>query len=280
MSKKENQNLSNSKILEWFRASFIYYWFILVILPSIGEAIPLSKIGEKIMEIIISFATSLILILFGVVKIDNLGVNLTSFLVWLALTFVVRVFVGIVYIPVRIYNKQKMENEELGGKLSPQKANIEIEEIHLNSSGFQGYGQATKVGISIENKGNDIIPKIRINEIYVTEKYISDMTTDLLHLEYETCFINFDKIIEYGHTEKIPLMEIRDGGIFLLLNNGLFLVDTKKVFDDFRFRWDLKFEVFGKIKDGNFDNGIYSTFIETKTTGHEIYLQMGEIVKA
>lgn len=161
------------------------------------------------------------------------------------------------------------------------KKNKEIENANISISKhhFQNYGQTTKVGISIGNNGNDIFPKIRINEIYVTERYISDMATDLLPFEYKTCFINFEKVIEYGHTEKIPFMEIRDGGIFLLFNDGHFLVNTKKVLDDFRFRWDFKFKVFGKIKDGNFDNGIYSTFIETKTTGHEVYLQIGEIVK-
>jgi hypothetical protein len=105
---KQETNSGYQKFLKWLKESILYYWGVLIIIPSIKNAVPFSEIWEKLSETLIAFAISLIFILSGIIaKVDNLGLNLLTLAYWIGITFVIRVVWGFISLPSKLYNTQK-----------------------------------------------------------------------------------------------------------------------------------------------------------------------------
>lgn len=178
--------------------------------------------------------------------------------------------------PVTVHNKQQKDIQDLKTRLESRKAKIEIGEYYSPS-----YGQATKVGISIENKDeSDLVPNVKIiGNVTQTKRYYTDVDIDPLNpdKDYRAIKLTEKEKIGFKGSGNIVFAEIQGDNIVLLLEKKLLLTSVKNVLDDEYFRWDLKFEIYGTINGGTFENGLYSTFIETKRTQHEIHLHIGEI---
>jgi hypothetical protein len=173
-----------------------------------------------------------------------------------------------------------IEQEKEIERLNPKKANIEIKEIHLNDEGFRNYGQATKVGISIENNDYDLLLSVRIlGDIHEEKRFLGDIDRKKFPIDTENRIIKMNDLLETKHIGKINFIEIQEGHILFCLDKKFPLAALKDIDKMDFIRWDFQFEVFGKIKDDKFDNGVFSTFIETNQTSHSIYLKMGDVVK-
>jgi hypothetical protein len=98
-----------NKIKKWFKGTSFHYWIVLVVWPSIKIVLPFSEIKGKIMEILISLIASFFLLsAFGIAfQIQGLGINLLTFLSWLVLTFLLRFFGSILYLPAKLHRQEK-----------------------------------------------------------------------------------------------------------------------------------------------------------------------------
>lgn len=176
--------------------------------------------------------------------------------------------------PVTVFNKQRKQIQNLEERLETKKANIEIGEYC-----FPSYGQATKVGISIENKDdNNLLPKIKIvGEITRTKRYYTDVDIDPIRLDNNNRVIDFVEKIDFKGFGNISIAEIQGDHIVLCLEKKLLLASVKDVLEGDYYDWDFNFEMYGSINGEKFDNGLYSASIETKRTAQEVYLQIGKI---
>jgi hypothetical protein len=99
------------KIKKWFKGSPLYFWIVLVVWQSLKQAIPISEFKGRIMELIISLLAGFIsVVLLGQAgQIPDVGINLYTLAVWLGVTVILRVLVGIFTLPASLY--QGMEAE-------------------------------------------------------------------------------------------------------------------------------------------------------------------------
>ncbi len=105
----ENKNFEKFKA--WFKNTPVYFWFVIVMWKSLKQAIPLSELKGRVMELIISLLVGFVsIILLGQVgQIPNIGLNLYTLAVWLVVTVVLRFLVGIFTLPSNLYREMEAE---------------------------------------------------------------------------------------------------------------------------------------------------------------------------
>jgi len=104
------------KIKKWFKESPWYFWLVLVIPESFKQAIPFTELKGRIVGLIISLIVGFILVvvLRQVGQIPDVGANLYTLAVWLAVTFIWRFLTGLFTISANLY--RGMETEANKGK--------------------------------------------------------------------------------------------------------------------------------------------------------------------
>lgn len=158
---------------------------------------------------------------------------------------------------------------------------IEIEEYHN-----LGYFQSTKVGILLSNKSDyDIYPKIKIlGEIRQVE-YIDDgnekNTTFSLDKGNRIIGLN-DLFVQSGNTREIIFVKVeKNENVSLLVEKPNLLKSFYSVrtgeYKVSRTKWNFSFELFGKINDMKFREGLYSISIEAGIRNGEVYILAGEL---
>lgn len=83
----------------------IKYWAIVVVWPALKDAFPVSKFGDRIMDIVVSLliAIGAIVVYGSITRFQGIGVNLTTLVVWLVVTVILRFIYGLIYFPAKSY---------------------------------------------------------------------------------------------------------------------------------------------------------------------------------
>lgn len=171
-----------------------------------------------------------------------------------------------------------LENKKKDDEIS--KARIEVKEFHLNSEGFQSYGQAVKVGIYVNNSDKyNIVPYARLVGVLKRTKTMLDekTTENNLPFDEDKSIFQYDKEV-FTKIKKIYFMEVvKNRYISILFEKPVaieFFSETEE--PDFRsITWDFDFEICGQKKNGEqFQNGNYHAQIECRTVNGEFFLCM------
>src|SRR5258706_6759911 len=83
------------------------YWISVIGKPAFRDAIPISKIQDRIMDIVLTvIVASLFVAAYGTVLDTSLqiGFNLTTIVLWFVTAFVLRFIVALIHIPAQIYS--------------------------------------------------------------------------------------------------------------------------------------------------------------------------------
>jgi len=83
----------------------IKYWAIVVIWPAIKAAIPISELGGRIKDILVSLILAIpaVILLGNVSQIQGIGANVPPVLAWLGVTVIIRFVFGLMYFPFKAY---------------------------------------------------------------------------------------------------------------------------------------------------------------------------------
>lgn len=158
---------------------------------------------------------------------------------------------------------------------------IEIGEYHN-----LGYFQSTKVGVLINNKSDyDIFPKIKILGDIRRVEYMDDGSekSAAFSLDKGNQIIGLtDIFVQSGNAREIIFAQVeKNENVSLLVEKPNLLKSFHSVktgdYKVSRARWSFSFELFGKINEMKFKEGVYSISIEAGIRNGEVYLLAGEL---
>lgn len=241
--------------------------------------------GIRILAVVVAAisTTSVSLILGGnilKVIIDAVLTILINIIIWL-------IIFGAFYAyykdqePVVLYNNQEKIVSTLNSQLLLNKARINISGYH-----YPNYLQAIKVGISISNEDQyDIFPRVKILGNLEQIEFFDDgsRVSGTLRLDNSNRIIGKDINFQVGHndTDQLFFVEVENNeNVSFLLKTHLLLKSfysvRSRTYNLNRVRWDFRFQIFGDINGEQFNNGVYSTYIEAYMRGDEVFVQIGE----
>lgn len=158
-------------------------------------------------------------------------------------------------------------------------AKIEVKEFHLNSEGFQSYGQAVKVGVYINNSDKyNIIPYARLVGVVKRTKTALDekVTENNFPFDEDKSIFQYDKEV-FTKIKKIYFMEVLNRNVVILFEKPVSIeYFSENEEPEFRnITWDFDFEICGEKKNGEqFQNGNYHAQIECRNVNGAFLLRM------
>src|SRR5260370_56227 len=87
----------------------VRYWVFVVGKPAFWDALPISKLGDRIMDIFLTLIVATVFLAAYGKIVDpslQLGFNLTTILLWFVSIFIFRLFVALIRIPAKIFKEQ------------------------------------------------------------------------------------------------------------------------------------------------------------------------------
>jgi len=255
------------KIKTWFKDTSFYYWIVLVVWPSIKDAIPVSKARDKIMGILVAAIVSLILVFWGITfQIQDLRLNLVAFFVWLGLIFLLRLIANIFYLPAKINKKQV----EVIKKLSPRNEKIIIENFDYYDE-FSPFER--KTGITIHNENKIPFMDVVIELVETTWRKLDSITEGIGVSPDNSRFENWANAGKYSvgakDKETIYFHQIENKNAVALLKNrkGLFEYKDNNFSDEGKAIGfiDIIFEIRGYVGNDFFEKR-YAQSLDYRST--------------